>query len=99
MEIRPVGEELFHADKHDESNSHVSQGKAPKKENCPCTRHEGIRGNAGMAPIILNLSTTSRRDSNLHHRLLGNNEEWKKHVGWSLSFDWQELSSAFVTKK
>ena len=90
MKIRPVGEELFHADRHDETNGHFSQGKAPKNENCPCKYHEAVRGNIGMAPLILNLSTTSRRDSqalNLHHRLLGSNEEWKKHVGWSLSFD------------
>jgi hypothetical protein len=90
MKIRPVGDELFHAHRHDESNSHFSQGKAPKKENCPCTHHEGIRGNVGIPPIILNLSTTSRRDSqamNLHHTLLGNDGERKKHVGWSLSFD------------
>jgi hypothetical protein len=90
MKIGPVGDELFHADRYDESNSRFSQGKAPEKEHCPCTHHEGIRGNVGIAPINLHLSTTSRRDSqamNLHNRLLGDNGEWKKHVGWSLSFD------------
>jgi len=90
MKIGPVGDKLFHADIHDESNSRFSQGKAPKKENCPCTHHEGITGNASTAPITLNLTTTSRRDSqamNLHHRLLGNDGERKKQVGWSLSFD------------
>jgi hypothetical protein len=85
-----MGDELFHADRHDDSNSRFSQGKAPKKENCPCTHHEGIRGNEGITPITPNLSTTSRQDSqamNLHHRLLGKSGERKKHVGWSLSFD------------
>jgi len=54
MKIPPVGDDLFHADRYDKSNSRLSQGKELKKENCPCTHHEGIRGNVGIAPIILN---------------------------------------------
>ena len=43
MVFRPMGDELFHAEIHDEANNRFSQGKAPKKEKCPGTHLEGMR--------------------------------------------------------